>query len=60
MARKKENSIVKGLSLMGFGRDGNSSVIDTRDGKIIRIRPLHDDWHYDWASLTPWKMAVRG
>ncbi len=60
MARKKEKSIVKGLSLMGFGRDGNSSVIDVQDGKIIRIRPLHYDWKYDWADLNPWKMEVRG
>ncbi len=60
MARKKEKAIVKGLSLMGFGRDGNSSVIDTQSGKIIRIRPLHYDWQYDWTSLNPWKMEVRG
>ncbi len=57
---RQEKSYVKGLSLMGFGRDGNSSVVDVSDGKIVRIRPLHYDWQYNWDELNPWRMEVRG
>ena len=56
----QEESFVKGMSLMGFGRDGNPSVVDVKDGKLLRIRPLHYDWHYDMKDLNPWKMEVRG
>jgi len=55
-----EESFVKGMSLMGFGRDGNPSVVDVKDGKLLRIRPLHYDWHYDMKVLNPWEMKVRG
>jgi len=55
-----EQSFVKGMSLMGFGRDGNPSVVEVKDGKLLRIRPLHYDWQYHMADLNPWKMEVRG
>jgi anaerobic selenocysteine-containing dehydrogenase len=45
---------------MGFGPPANSEVVDVKDGKIVRIRPLHFDWKYDKKSLNPWKMEVRG
>ena len=60
ITNNKEESFVKGLSLMGFGRDGNSSVVDVKDGKMVRIRPLHYDWQYDKNNLNPWKMEVNG
>ncbi|MFC2070880.1 molybdopterin-dependent oxidoreductase [Chloroflexota bacterium] len=60
MENKNEESFVKGMSLMGFGRDGNSSVVETRNGKLLRIKPLHYDWQYDIKDLNPWKMEVRG
>ena len=60
MAARKEKSFAKGLSLMGFTRDGNVSVVDTRNGKIVRIRPFHFDWKYDRKKFNPWKMEARG
>jgi anaerobic selenocysteine-containing dehydrogenase len=60
MTAKKEQSFVKGLSLMGFTRDGNLSTVDVKDGKIVRIRPLHYDWKYDKKSFNAWKMEARG
>ena len=53
-------SIVKGLGLSDFGGNGNPSVIDVRNGKIVRIRPLHYDWKYDPGEFSPWKMEARG
>jgi len=60
MAKKKEKIFTKGMSLMGFGRDGNASTVEVHDGKLVRIRPLHYDSQYDWNDLNPWKMKVRG
>jgi anaerobic selenocysteine-containing dehydrogenase len=60
MEVKGEKSLVKGLSLMGFSLDGNPSVVDVNNGKIVRIRPLQFDWKYDKKSLNSWKMEARG
>jgi anaerobic selenocysteine-containing dehydrogenase len=57
---RDEKSFTKGLSLMGFGFDGNPSVVDVKNGKIVRIRPLHYEWKYDKNQFNPWKMEARG
>jgi hypothetical protein len=56
----KGKSFVKGLSFSDFGVDGNPAAVDTRDGKIVRIRPLHYDSHYDSKKFNKWKMEARG
>jgi anaerobic selenocysteine-containing dehydrogenase len=45
---------------LGFGPNANSSVVDVKNGKIVRIRPLHFDWKYDKKDFNPWRMEVRG
>ena len=40
---EEEKTCLKGLGFCGFGFDGNASMIDVKDGKIVRIRPLHYD-----------------
>jgi len=39
---------------------GNTVVIDTKRGKIIRVRPLHYDEKQSWESLNPWTIEARG
>jgi trimethylamine-N-oxide reductase (cytochrome c) len=56
----KEKSFIKGLSLGDFGGDGNPSVVDVRNGKMVRVRPLHYDWKYEPKEFNPWKMEVHG
>jgi molybdopterin guanine dinucleotide-containing S/N-oxide reductase-like protein len=60
MKEEKVKSIVKGLGLSDFGGNGNASVIDVKNGKIVRIRPLHYDWKYDQQDFNPWKMEAHG
>ncbi len=55
-----ENSYPKGVSLMGFAADGNITVVDVKNGKIVRIRPFRFDWKYDRKTLNVWKMEARG
>ena len=54
---KDEKSFTKGLSLADFRSDGLSSVVDVKNGKIVRIRPLPYDWQYDKKQFNPWKIA---
>jgi anaerobic selenocysteine-containing dehydrogenase len=50
---------VKALGFLGVG-GGAPCQIDYRDGKVIRIRPMHYDSQYDRKALNPWKFEVRG
>jgi len=54
-----EKAFIKGLSLTG-GESGYPCRVDVRNGKVIRIRPLHYDWKYDKSQFDPWKMEARG
>ena len=56
----KEKPIVIGLGFCAGVAGANTSIADVRDGKIIRIRPLHFDWKYDKKQFNPWKWEVRG
>jgi molybdopterin guanine dinucleotide-containing S/N-oxide reductase-like protein len=55
-----EETCVKGLGFNGNVRDANVIAADVKDGKIIRIRPLHYDWRYKSEEFKPWKIEARG
>ena len=56
----EEKSIVKGLSFSGVTEDANVAQVDVKNGKIVRIRPLHFDWKYKPEEIKPWKIEARG
>jgi molybdopterin guanine dinucleotide-containing S/N-oxide reductase-like protein len=56
----REESLVKDISWCGESYGSNTSVVDVRKGKIVRIRPLHYDWKYSPEEFNPWKIEVRG
>jgi len=57
-----EKTLIRDISFCGVPENGsNASMVDVKDGKIIRIRPMHYDWKYDpKKDMNPWKMEVRG
>ena len=58
---QKESSFIKTIGFIAStSGDANTSVVDVKDGKIVRIRPLHFDWKYDRKEFNPWKMEARG
>ena len=58
--KTKEESYIKDISWCGESYGSNASVVDVKDGKIVRIRPLHYDWKYDPEEFNPWKIEARG
>jgi len=56
----KEDSYIVGLGFISQGADGNTTVVDVKDGKIVRLRPLHYDWKYKPEEYGPWKIEARG
>jgi len=57
---QEEQSFIKGLCFIGIGKGGNTSVIDVKKGRVLRVRPLHYDWKYKPEEFNPWKFTVRG
>ena len=61
-SKSGERTLVRDISFCGVPENGsNASMVDVKDGKIIRIRPMHYDWKYDpEKDMNPWKFEVRG
>ena len=55
-----EKTFIKALGLGGVVGGGAPCAVDVKDGKIVRIRPLHFDWKYDKKDFNPWKIKARG
>jgi trimethylamine-N-oxide reductase (cytochrome c) len=56
-----ERTLVRDISFCGVPENGsNASMVDVKDGRIVRIRPMHYDWKYSREHMNPWKMEVRG
>ena len=56
----EEATCIKGLGFCSNGINGNVSTVYVKDGKIIRIGPLHYDWKYKPEEFRPWKIEARG
>jgi len=57
---EEEKACIIGLGFISQGADGNVSVTDIKDGKIVRIRPLRYDWKYKPEEFGPWEIKARG
>ncbi len=55
-----EKQVIRGSGLMGPGDSGPPTLVDVKDGKITRIRPLDYEMNYEKEEFNPWKIEVRG
>ncbi|NLO28697.1 MAG: molybdopterin-dependent oxidoreductase, partial [Actinobacteria bacterium] len=55
-----DRTVLKALGLSGGIFGACPSCVDVKDGKIIRIRPLHWDSLYDPKTFNPWKITKNG
>jgi anaerobic selenocysteine-containing dehydrogenase len=58
--RAADKTVIRSLSLMGVMSGGVPAAVDVKDGRIVRIRPLHYDWKYKREDLNPWKLERNG
>ena len=56
----EEKSFIKGFGLCSFGNGGNPGVVDVKNCRITRIRPLHYDAEYKAEELRHWKIEACG
>jgi trimethylamine-N-oxide reductase (cytochrome c) len=60
MVAEEEKSFIKSLGLCSHGAGANPGVIDVKNGRVTRIRPLHYDDRYKAEELKFWSMKARG
>ncbi len=53
-------TFIKGTGLSAFGCGSHVACVDVKDGKLLRIRPLHYDWKYSPKNYKPWRIEARG
>ena len=58
--RGTEKTVLRTIGLSGVITGGAEGAIDVKDGKILRIRPLHYDWKFTKKDLNPWKITKNG
>lgn len=46
VSMEPEKTTIKALGLGGLITGGAPCAVDFKDGKVIRVRPLHYDWKY--------------
>lgn len=56
----QEKTVIKALGLSGGMFGAAACAIDVKDGKVIRVRPLHFDSKYDPKDFNPWKITKNG
>ncbi|MCL5735589.1 MAG: molybdopterin-dependent oxidoreductase, partial [Actinobacteria bacterium] len=55
-----QRTIVRDISWLGAGQGANACMVDVKDGKILRIRPLRYYDKYTKEEVKPWVMHARG
>ncbi|UWG98265.1 molybdopterin-dependent oxidoreductase [Dehalobacter sp. DCM] len=50
----------KGLGFCGGACGSNTTEVDVKDGKIVRIRPMHYDRLYTPEQMNAWTLNARG
>ncbi|MEW6668560.1 MAG: molybdopterin-dependent oxidoreductase [Thermodesulfobacteriota bacterium] len=58
--RTKDKTVLKTIGLMGGLGGSCEGVVDVKDGRIVRIRPLHYDWKYGREEVRTWKISRNG
>ena len=57
---KPEKTVLKSLGQCSFALNADPSAVDVKDGRIIRIRPLHYDDQYTREEINPWRIEKDG
>lgn len=56
-----EKTYIKTLTMISeMGVGSNPVMVDVKDGKIIRLHPLHYDWKSSAEELGFWELKARG
>ena len=55
-----DKTVYKALGLSGGIYGASPCAVDVKNGKVVRIRPLHWGEKYDFKTFNPWKIERNG
>ncbi|WP_165173438.1 molybdopterin-dependent oxidoreductase [Adlercreutzia sp. ZJ242] len=55
-----DKTVYKSMGFCGVGDGANIANVDVKDGKVVRIRPVHYDELYTKEDLNYWTIKARG
>jgi anaerobic selenocysteine-containing dehydrogenase len=55
-----DREVIRGSGLIGSGDSGVPTLVDVKNGKITRIRPLNYEMNYDRKDFNAWKIEAKG
>ncbi|MDR2107935.1 MAG: molybdopterin-dependent oxidoreductase [Coriobacteriales bacterium] len=55
-----DKTVMKNLGLCGCGMPANAAAVDVKDGRVVRIRPLHYDQNYTKEELRSYRLEKDG
>ena len=58
--KTKDKTVLRALGLGGYFGGGAEGMVDVKDGKIVRIRPMQYGWKYKKEDIRQWKMERNG
>src|SRR5210317_223693 len=56
----KDKTVLRSLGLGGFFGGGAEGMVDVKDGRIVRIRPMRYGWKYTKEEVRQWRMSKNG
>jgi ferredoxin len=58
--KTKDKTVLRALGLGGYFGGGAEGMVDVKDGKIVRERPMQYGWKYDKSEVRQWKITRDG
>src|SRR3989339_32578 len=58
--KTKDKTVLRSLGLGGYFGGGAEGMVDVKDGKIVRVRPMRYGWKYKKEDVRQWKMSRNG
>ena len=58
--KTRGDTVYRGIAWSAFACSANTACVDVKDGKVLRIRPLHYDDVASVEERRPWRIEARG
>ena len=58
--KTKDKTVLRSLGLGGYFGGGAEGMVDVKDGKIVRVRPMRYGWKYKKEEVRQWEIERDG
>ena len=58
--KTKDKTVLRSLGLGGYFGGGAEGMVDVKDGKIVRVRPMRYGWKYKKEEVRQWAIERNG